>query len=192
MIMSDFDVASSIRAVERAVAEAARRAGRDPEAVKLVAVSKTVPELAIEEAIGCGQRRFGENRVQEAKSKWPRSASASPRTRAAPYRPAAVEQGARRGALFDVIETVDREDRRSVAERSSAQGAPAPLRAGEHRRGAAEGRRLPARRTPSSRSAATSYGLAIEGLMCIPPADEEPAPHFALLAKIAARSGCKN
>ena len=69
--MSDLDVASSLRAVMRDIAEAARRARRDAEAVRLIAVSKTVPELAIEEAIACGQRRFGENRVQEAKAKWP-------------------------------------------------------------------------------------------------------------------------
>jgi uncharacterized pyridoxal phosphate-containing UPF0001 family protein len=71
MTMSDLEVTSSLRAVMHDIAEAARRARRDAEAVKLIAVSKTVPEHEIEEAIACGQRRFGENRVQEAKAKWP-------------------------------------------------------------------------------------------------------------------------
>jgi len=69
--MGDADVTFSLGAVRRDIADAARRAGRDPQSVKLIAVSKTVPEHAIEEAIGLGQRRFGENRVQEAKAKWP-------------------------------------------------------------------------------------------------------------------------
>jgi uncharacterized pyridoxal phosphate-containing UPF0001 family protein len=71
MTMSDLEVASSLRAVGRDIAEAARRARSHPVSGKLLAVSKTVPEHAIEEAIACGQRRFGENRVQEAKAKWP-------------------------------------------------------------------------------------------------------------------------
>ena len=97
MTMSDLEVASSLRVVMHDIAEAARRARRDPEAIKLIAVSKTVPEHAIEEAIACGQRRFGENRVQEAKAKWPALKERHPGLELHLDRPASVEQGARRG-----------------------------------------------------------------------------------------------
>ena len=174
--------------VRAEIARAARDFGRDPAGITLVAVSKTFPAEAIEPVLEAGQRVFGENYVQEAKAKWPALARALPGRRAAHDRAAAVEQGARGGRLFDAIQTLDRDSLAAALAKEIARAGPraAPPRAGQHRRGAAEGRRACRRKpTPSSRPAASSTGLTIEGLMCIPPADEPPSPHFALLAKIA-------
>ena len=108
MTMSDLDVASSLHAVMRDIADAARRADRDPEAVKLIAVSKTVPEPAIEEAIALGQRRFGENRVQEAKGKWPALKERHPDLELHLVGPLQSNKVRDAVELFDVIHSVDR------------------------------------------------------------------------------------
>jgi pyridoxal phosphate enzyme (YggS family) len=106
--MADADVTSSLAAVIRDIADAARRAGRDPQSVKLIAVSKTVPEHAIEEAIGSGQRRFGENRVQEAKAKWPTLKERHPDLELHLIGPLQSNKVRDAVELFDVIQSVDR------------------------------------------------------------------------------------
>jgi PLP dependent protein len=191
--MDDTDVTSSLQAVMRNIADAARRAGRDPASVKLIAVSKTVPEHAIEEAIGLGQRRFGENRVQEAKGKWPALRERHPDLELHLIGPLQSNKVRDAVELFDVIQSVDRP-------KIAAALAEETKRAGKHPRLLVQVNTgeepQKAGVVPSETDAFVArcrdeYGLAIEGLMCIPPLDEEPAMHFALLAKIAGRLGLK-
>lgn len=191
MIMSDSEVAFSLRAVERDIAEAARCARRDPGAVKLIAVSKTVPELAIEEAIACGQRRFGENRVQEAKAKWPALRERHPDVELHLIGPLQSNKVRDAVELFDVIHSVDRPKIVSALGEEMKHAARRPrllvqVNTGEEPQKAGV---LPGETDAFVSLCRDALGLPIEGLMCIPPLDEEPAMHFALLAKIAARLG---
>jgi pyridoxal phosphate enzyme (YggS family) len=193
MIMSDLDVASSLRIVERDIAETARRAGRDPETVKLIAVSKTVPAAAIEEAIACGQRRFGENRVQEANAKWPSLQERHPGLELHLIGPLQSNKARDAVELFDVIHSVDRPKIASALAEEMKRTGKRPrllvqVNTGEEPQKAGV--------APSETDAFVALcrdelGLPIEGLMCIPPFDEEPSMHFALLAKIAARLGLR-
>jgi pyridoxal phosphate enzyme (YggS family) len=191
--MGDADVTSSLPAVMRDIADAARRAGRDPASVKLIAVSKTVPEHAIEEAIRSGQRRFGENRVQEAKAKWPALKERHPDLEL--HLIGLLQSIKVRDAveLFDVIHSVDRP-------KIAAALAEEMKRAGKHPRLLVQANTgeepqkagvMPSETDAFVARCRDEYGLAIEGLMCIPAFDEEPSMHFALLAKIAARLGLK-
>ena len=106
--MGGADVTSSLPAVMRDIADAAQRAGRDPASVKLIAVSKTVPEQSVEEAIESGQRRFGENRVQEAKAKWPALKERHPDLELHLVGPLQSNKVRDAVQLFDVIHSVDR------------------------------------------------------------------------------------
>ena len=165
--------------------------GRAPDAVSLVAVSKTFGAEAIRPAIAAGQRIFGENRVQEAQGKWPELRAEMPVVELHLIGPLQSNKAADAVALFDVIETVDREKiARAIAAEMQRQGRRVrlyvqvntglePQKAGI---------------TPDDAAAFVDFcrnelGLAIEGLMCIPPADENPGPHFALLSKLAKRAG---
>jgi PLP dependent protein len=179
--------------VMRDIADAARRAGRDPASVKLIAVSKTVPEHAIEEAIRSGQRRFGENRVQEAKAKWPALKERHPDLEL--HLIGLLQSNKVRDAveLFDVIHSVGRP-------KIAAALAEEMKRAGKHPRLLVQANTgeepqkagvMPSETDAFVARCRDEYGLAIEGLMCIPAFDEEPSMHFALLAKIAARLGLK-
>ena len=188
MIMSDSEVASSLRAVERDIAEAARCARRDAEAVKLIAVSKTVPAGAIEEAIACGQLRFGENRVQEAKAKWPALKERHPGLELHLIGPLQSNKVRDAVELFDVIHSVDRPKIAStLAEEMKSTGKRPRLlvqvNTGEEPQKAGV---LPSGTDAFVGLCRGELGLPVEGLMCIPPLDEEPSMHFALLAKIAA------
>jgi hypothetical protein len=189
MTMSDLDVASSLHAVMRDIADAARRADRDPEAVKLIAVSKTVPEPAIEEAIALGQRRFGENRVQEAKGKWPALKERHPDLELHLVGPLQSNKVRDAVELFDVIHSVDRPKIAAALAEEMTRAAKRPrllvqVNTGEEPQKAGV---LPSETDGFVGLCRDELGLPIEGLMCIPPLDEEPALHFALLAKIAAR-----
>src|SRR5512132_413107 len=189
--MGDADVTSSLHAVMRDIADAARRAGRDLASVKLIAVSKTVPEQAIEEAIRSGQRRFGENRVQEAKAKWPALKERHPDLELHLIGPLQSNKVREAVQLFDEIHSVDRPKiAAALAEEMKRAGKPLRLlvqvNTGEERQKAGV---LPSETDAFVARFRDEYGLVIEGLMCIPPFDEEPAMHFALLAKIAARLG---
>jgi pyridoxal phosphate enzyme (YggS family) len=189
--MGDADVMSSLRAVMCDITDAARRAGRDPASVKLIAVSKTVPEHAIEEAIRLGQRRFGENRVQEAKAKWPALKERHPDLELHLIGPLQSNKVRDAIELFDVIHSVDRPKiAGALAEEMKRAGKPPRLlvqvNTGEEPQKAGV---LPGETDAFVARCRDEYGLMIEGLTCIPPFDEEPAMHFALLAKIAARLG---
>jgi pyridoxal phosphate enzyme (YggS family) len=188
-VIGDADVTSSLPAVMRDVANAARRAGRDPASVKLIAVSKTVPEQTVEEAIGLGQRRFGENRVQEAKAKWPTLEERYPDLELHLVGPLQSNKVRDAVQLFDVIHSVDRPKIAvALAEEMKRAGIHPRLlmqvNTGEEPQKAGV---LPGETDAFVARCRDEYGLVIEGLMCIPPFDEEPSMHFALLAKIAAR-----
>jgi pyridoxal phosphate enzyme (YggS family) len=173
------------------VADAAWASGRDPASVKLIAVSKTVPQGVVEEAIRSGQRRFGENRVQEAKAKWPALKARHPDLELHLIGPLQSNKVGDAVELFDVIHSVDRPKIARALAEEFARGAKRPrllvqVNIGEEPQKAGV---LPAETDAFVAQCRDDYGLQIEGLMCIPPLDQEPALHFALLAKIAVRLG---
>jgi hypothetical protein len=186
-------VKTRLRLVREEIAAAARSAGRDPEAVRLVAVTKTVPPDVVEQAIESGQRIFGENRVQEAHAKWPALKERHPGLELHLIGPLQTNKVREAVALFDVIETVDRPKlaRALAAELARTGRRPrlfVQVNTGEEPQKAGV---APAEADAFVSLCRNELKLAIDGLMCIPPFDEEPATHFALLAKIAARLGLK-
>lgn len=171
---------------------ACREAGRDPAGVTLTAVSKTQPPEAIEAALATGQRVFGENRVQEAQGRWSGRRPVLPDLHLRLIGPLQTNKAADAVALFDVIETLDREKlARALAEAADKRGLAAPRVLIQVNTGAEPQKAgvLPDDADALIAVARDRYGLKVEGLMCIPPVDEDPAPHFALLAAIAARNG---
>jgi len=186
-------VAGRLAALRAEIAAAAEKAKRDPCSVKLVAVSKTVPVLTIKQAIAAGQRRFGENRVQEANSKWPELKAHYPDLELHLIGPLQSNKAEEAVALFDVIETVDRPKiARALAEEIARQGKRPRLLVQVNTAEEAQKAGIAPRDTDRFvAQCRDEFGLAIDGLMCIPPFDEEPSPHFALLAKIASRLGLK-
>jgi PLP dependent protein len=170
------------------IARAAQAAGRDPSEVTLVAVSKQQPWEAIEPVLAAGQRVFGENRVQEALARWEGRRDGLMLHLIGPLQTNKAREAA---AFFDVIESLDREKlARALADEIQKQGrAPqiyVQVNTGEEPQKAGI---VPAEADAFIAACRTTYGLRLEGLMCIPPADEPPGPHFALLRKIAARNG---
>jgi PLP dependent protein len=186
---------SGIVAVREQIARACADAGRDPNGVTLVAVSKTFAAAAIEPVIAAGQRVFGENRVQEAKAKWP-PLLARQKARGAGLELHLVgtlqSNKAREAvALFDAIHSLDRESLAAALAKEIARQQKRPLLFVEINTG---GEPQKSGVTPQDADGFLAacrerYGLAVSGLMCIPPFDEAPAPHFALTAQIARRNG---
>jgi hypothetical protein len=180
--------------VEQEIARACRDAGRERASVTLIAVSKTFDAGAITPVIESGQRVFGENRVQEAKGKWPALMQAYPGVRLHLIGPLQSNKAKEAVALFDAIHSVDRP---SICEAlakqiDSQKRLPelfVQLNTGEEPQKAGV---TPADADGFIAACRDKYGLRISGLMCIPPLNEPPAPHFALTAKIAARNGLKN
>ena len=184
---------TGLAAVTEEIARACRDAGRDPAGVILVAVSKTFGAEAIEPVIAAGQTVFGENRVQEAKAKWPELAARHPGIELHMIGPLQSNKAKEAVALFDAIHSVDRPSlAEALAKEISKQGR-RPRLFVEINTGAEAQKAgvLPQDADGFLRKCRDDYGLTIDGLMCIPPADEAPAPHFALTAKIAARNGVK-
>jgi pyridoxal phosphate enzyme (YggS family) len=184
-------IPTRLRLVEQEIALAARAAGRGAASVKLVAVTKTVPQAVIEEAIGAGQHVFGENRVQEAHAKWPALKERHSDIELHLIGPLQSNKVREAVALFDVIETVDRPKLARALAEEMARTVKRPrlfvqVNTGEEVQKAGV---LPAEVDEFITFCRKDLGLAIEGLMSIPPFDEEPAMHFAFLAKIAARLG---
>ncbi|PZM09770.1 YggS family pyridoxal phosphate-dependent enzyme [Rhizobium tubonense] len=173
--------------VRQHIAKAERQAGRPAGSVELVAVSKTFDAQAIRPAIAAGQRIFGENRVQESQGKWPELQAETPDIELHLIGPLQSNKAAEAVALFDVIETVDREKiARALAEEMKRQGK--TLRLYIQVNTGLEPQKAGIAPDDTIRFVAlcrNELGLAIEGLMCIPPAEENPGPHFALLAKLA-------
>lgn len=180
-------VTEALAAIRARIAAAARAAGRAPEAVALVAVSKQQPPERIAAALAAGQRLFGENRVQEAAARW---AGRAQDVRLRLIGPLQTNKAAEAVALFDAIDSLDRPKlSRALADAIQKAGrAPdilVQVNTGEEpqKSGVA-----PSDADAFIREAREVYGLPVRGLMCIPPEKEEPAMHFALLAKIAARN----
>ncbi len=194
MSLAAADIAANLAAVRARIKAAAEGAGRDPAAVTLVAVSKGHDAAAVHAALDAGQRVFGENRVQEAATKWPALRAAFPDAVLHLIGPLQTNKAAEAVRLFDAIETVDRAriaaklrtelDRAGAAARACAflvqvNTGEEPQKAGV----------APDAADTFISEVVREHGLAVSGLMCVPPVDEEPALHFALLAKIAARNG---
>jgi PLP dependent protein len=185
---------TGLSAVEQDIARACREARRDRSSVTLVAVSKTFDADAIAPVIEAGQRVFGENRVQEAKAKWPGLMSAYPGIALHLIGPLQSNKAKEAVALFDAIHSVDRP---SICEAlakafDSQERQPqlfVQLNTGEEPQKAGV---APAEADSFIASCREKYRLPICGLMCIPPVNDAPAPHFALTAKIAARNGLNN
>jgi PLP dependent protein len=185
------DSRERLEAVRRGIARAARLAGREPGQITLVAVSKTFDAPAIRPVIEAGQRVFGENRVQEAQDKWPALKREFPDVELHLVGPLQSNKTKEAVALFDVIQSVDREKiARALAAEIARQNRAVRLfvqvNTGEEPQKAGV---APAEADAFIALCRGEIGLAIEGLMCIPPADDHPGPHFALLGEIAGRNG---
>jgi pyridoxal phosphate enzyme (YggS family) len=185
--------AARLAAVRREIAAACRAAGREPGAVTLVAISKTFGAAAIEPVIAAGQHVFGENRVQEAKAKWPALKARHSGLELHLVGPLQSNKAREAVALFDAIHTVDRPSLAEALAKEIARQGRQPTLFVEVNTGAEPQKAgvLPEATDAFLNACRETYGLAIAGLMCIPPADEPPAPHFALTAKIARRNGLK-
>ncbi len=183
--------ADRLAEVRQHIAAAARAAGRDPAAVTLVAVSKTHGADRVRELLDGGQRVFGENRVQEAEEKFPALKAEYPDLALHLIGPLQTNKAREAVALFDVIESVDRERLAATLAKEMTRSGRRPdcyiqVNTGEEPQKAGV---LPAELDAFVASCRDTHKLPIVGLMCIPPVDEEPALHFALLAKMAARNG---
>ncbi|MFD1791359.1 YggS family pyridoxal phosphate-dependent enzyme [Ochrobactrum teleogrylli] len=185
------DIVTNLNTVKATIANAEKEARRTKGSVTLVAVSKTFAADAIRPALDAGQRVFGENRVQEAQAKWPELRDHYSGIELHLIGPLQSNKAADAVALFDVIETVDREKiAAALADEITKQGKSPKLYVQvntgleEQKAGIA-----PKDAVAFVARCRDEHGLAIEGLMCIPPADENPGPHFALLEKLAREAG---
>lgn len=184
------ETAANLRDVLDNIASTAREAGRAPDDVRLVAVSKTHDDAHIRPVLRAGHRLFGENRVQEAAGKWPGLREEFPDVRLHLIGPLQTNKVAQALELFDVIETLDRPKlAREIAKEAEKTGrmpdcfvqvntGAEPQKAGV----------MPAEADAFVESCRGEFGLPVKGLMCIPPHDEEPSLHFALLREIARRN----
>jgi pyridoxal phosphate enzyme (YggS family) len=185
---------NGLATVEQDIARACREARRDRASVTLIAVSKTFTAETIAPVIEAGQRVFGENRVQEAKAKWPGLMAAYPGIMLHLIGPLQSNKAKEAVALFDAIHSVDRPSicEALAKEIKSQKKRPqlfVQLNTGEEPQKAGV---APGEADAFIAGCREKYGLEISGLMCIPPVNDAPAPHFALTAKIAARNGLKN
>jgi PLP dependent protein len=184
----------ALAAVEQEIARACKDAKRERASVTLIAVSKTFGSEAISPVIEAGQRVFGENRVQEAKAKWPGLIASYPAIQLHLIGPLQSNKAREAVALFDAIHSVDRPSIcQALAKEMDLQKKRPELfvqiNTGEEAQKAGV---APSEADAFIARCRDTYGLLISGLMCIPPVNEAPAPHFALTAKIAARNGLKN
>ena len=186
------DISSKLAKLREEI-ERARANSAIPHAVTLIAVSKTFGPDAIEPVIATGQKAFGENRVQEAKAKWPELRARYPGLRLHLVGPLQSNKAKEAVALFDAIHTVDRPSLCDALAKEITKQNRRPLLFVEINTGAESQKAgvLPENADAFLRACREGYGLEISGLMCIPPIDEAPAPHFALTAKIARRNGLK-
>lgn len=177
-----------LASVAAKVAAAAKDAARDPADVTLIAVSKTHDSATIEPVLAAGQRHFGENRIQEAQSKWPALKAAWPDVTLHLIGSLQTNKTADAVALFDVIHTVDRPRLASrLAAEIAKTGRNLPcfvqVNTGKEPQ---KGGVLPEDAAALVAACRDEHGLDVAGLTCIPPVEDEPAPHFAFLAKLAA------
>ena len=188
---NETDSPGNLEQVRAELAAAAREAGRDPGSVTLVAVSKTHSSVAIVPVLAAGQRVFGENRVQEAEEKWPQLKRDYNDVRLHLIGPLQSNKVRQAVALFDVIETVDRPKlARALAsimeETGTRRDCMIQINTGEEDQKAGI---KPLEADDFIALCRDQLKLPVRGLMCIPPVDEEPSMHFALLKQIAERNG---
>ncbi len=185
------DAQSRLAEVKAAVAASAKSAARAPGGVTLIAVSKTFSADEIRPVLEAGQRTFGENRVQESEGKWPALRQEFPEVELHLIGPLQSNKTADAVALFDVIHTVDREKlAKALAREMASQGRKPGLfvqvnTGGEDQKAGV----APKEAVAFVKRCREVHGLTIDGLMCIPPFDENPGPHFALLRKLAGEAG---
>jgi len=184
---------NGLATVDQEIARACDQARRERASVTLIAVSKTFDATAIAPLLKAGQRVFGENRVQEARAKWPGLISSCPGIALHLIGPLQSNKAKEAVALFDAIHSVDRPSicEALAKEIDSQKRRPelfVQLNTGEEPQKAGV---APADADAFIAGCREKYGLSITGLMCIPPVNDAPAPHFALTAKIAARNGLK-
>ncbi|WP_426022603.1 YggS family pyridoxal phosphate-dependent enzyme [Brevundimonas sp. PWP3-1b1] len=184
-------IAERVADVRARIDAACRAAGRDPATVTLTAVSKTQPPEAIDAILATGQRIFGENRVQEAQGRWTERRATLPDLELRLIGPLQTNKAEDAVALFDMIETLDREKlARALAQAAEKRGRSPrvlvqvntgmePQKAGV----------LPDQADALIAAARGTYGLTVDGLMCIPPADQDAEPHFELLRQLAEQNG---
>lgn len=189
--VTDPGIAAARSDVLARIAAAAKSTGRDPASVALVAVSKTQPDDRIEAMLSTGQRVFGENRVQEAEGRWQKRRAEHADLELRLVGPLQSNKAKDAVALFDVIETLDREKLAGALADACVKAGRTPrlyvqVNTGEEEQKAGV---APQDADAFVASMRRDYGFEIEGLMCIPPAEEPAGPHFALLRKIAARNG---
>jgi len=182
---------SGLATVREAIAAACRGCGRDPASVTLVAISKTFGATAIEPVIAAAQHVFGENRVQEAKAKWPPLMARHGAIELHLVGPLQSNKARDAVALFDAIHSLDRENLAAALGKEIARQARRPTLFVEINTGAEPQKSgvLPQEADGFLEACQERHGLTVSGLMCIPPQDEAPAPHFALTAQIARRNG---
>ncbi len=184
---------SPLANVRAEIARACAEAKRDPASVTLVAISKTFGAEAIEPVIAAGQRVFGENRVQEARAKWPALKARYPDVALHLVGPLQSNKAKEAVALFDAIHSLDRASLAEALAKEIARQGRQPTLFVEVNTGAEPQKSgvLPEETDAFIAACRERHGLAIAGLMCLPPLDEAPAPHFALAAKIARRNGLR-
>ena len=185
------DIAARREALLAEITTLAADAGRSPQSIKLVAVSKRQPEERLAEALAAGQRVFGENRVQEAQAHWADRRESYPDLELRLIGPLQSNKAAEAVALFDVIETLDREKlanslRKEMDRHGRAPSLYVQVNTGEEAQKAGV---APAELADFLARMRDHYGFSISGLMCIPPVEEPAGLHFALLAKLAAQNG---
>ena len=185
---------NALATVEQEIVRACKQARRERASVTLIAVSKTFASEAITPVIESGQRVFGENRVQEARTKWPALISAYRGLELHLIGPLQSNKAKEAVALFDAIHSVDRPSicqalAREIESQKKRPQLFVQINTGEEPQKAGI---APGEADAFIASCRDKYRLEISGLMCIPPVNEAPAPHFALTAKIAARNGLTN
>jgi pyridoxal phosphate enzyme (YggS family) len=184
-------IASALDDVRRRIAQAASASGRPAAEVTLVAVSKTHPADAVEAALACGQLHFGENRVQEAAAKFPALRAGAPGLRLHIIGALQTNKAEDAVAIADVIETLDRPRLADAIARAADRLGRLPtllvqVNIGDEPQKAG----VPRAEAPDFIAACQArFGVALAGLMCIPPAQADPAPHFAALAAMAKAAG---
>jgi pyridoxal phosphate enzyme (YggS family) len=191
--MSENDAIEGLRQVRESIARAASDYDRDPSGITLVAVSKTFPAEAIEPVLAAGQRVFGENYVQEAKAKWLSLRERYEGVELHMIGPLQSNKAREAVELFDVIHTLDRPSLAEALAKEIARQGRTPrllvqVNTGEEPQ---KGGVIPAEVDAFLEACRAKYGLTVEGLMCIPPAEDPPSPHFALLNTVAKRHGLK-
>ncbi len=188
------DAAQRLGEVEARVAAAARRAGRDPGEITLIAVSKTFDAEAILPVLAAGQRQFGENRVQEAEGKWPPLRERHPDIRLSLIGPLQTNKAREAVALFDAIHTLDRDRLAEVLVKEMTRQGRSPalfvqVNTGNEPQKAGV---TPDAAVDFVARCREVHGLLVEGLMCIPPLADDPVPHFERLGRLAGGLGLRS